>query len=167
MNQTTFGDFGVTEKTKRKKKIVETVKVIEPTIPVEPEIDYDLRKRRTLAGMHLCYGSTWVYKYDDKILGIGDLNYYEDPIMGKKQMYRDIFHNFKVLRKLIANSKYTRVGKDYDDGFYELKTSKKEIEKEFHRERSYGHQIYELTEDGRVLDYYFADMRDVKVAWES
>jgi len=162
MSQTTFEKFGVSVKKKRKKKEkVEVKEVI--TTPREPEIDYDKIKREKLAKLHLCYGSTHVYKYEGKILGTGDLRCYPDGIM-----VRDIFHNFKVLRKMILKKRTVNyLGKAYDADMYEDKLSKKEMLDKLLREAEEDDKhIYEITEDG-ILDYHELDPLHIDEEWVS
>jgi len=166
-DQKTFEDFGVHIKKPRniKKKADEPTRVL-PMQAVEEEIDYEAEERKKLAELHLCYGSTTVYRVGDKVLGTGDLRYYDEPMQGKKLMVRDIFHNFFVMRKMLLASKYTIVGKSYDDDIYEYKSTKKDVMKRLQEDVNSGHAVFEITDD-RIIDYPFVAEKTMTVEWIS
>lgn len=167
-DQTTFENFGVNIPKVKKKRVVKPTEP-SPVLPVqsvEEEVDYEAEKRKKLAEYHLCYGSTWVYKVGDKVLGTGDLRYYEDPMQGKNLMVRDIFHNFFVLRKMLLASKNLIVGKDYDAGLYQYKSTKKEVMKKLQQDVNDGHAVYEITED-KIIDFPIVAEGNMIVEWTS
>jgi hypothetical protein len=164
--QTTFENFGVNiPKVRKKKKVIPPT----PSFPMEsqePEIDYEEIKRKSLAKNHLCFGSTTVYLVGEKVLGTGDLRYYDEPLWGKNLMVRDIFHNFHVLRKMLLDSKFTQIGKSYDADIYEYKATKKEIQKRLQEDCNNGHSVYEITETS-ILDYPFVAEKTMTVEWNT
>jgi len=170
MSQTTFEKFGVHIKKERKKKIIKPTepKEIVTLVKKEPEIDYQMREWMKLKELHLHYGSTYVYRYNDKILGTGDLKFYEGGSIfnGSECKFREIFKNFFVMRKmLLAKPKLNCIGKSYQADIYENKWTKKEMMEHLHRELGYDKHIYEITED-RILDFEMIDPLHVDKEWE-
>ena len=168
----------------KRKKTVQTVQIpiVKPAYDYDELGVYEFVKCMELRDKNLRFGHAEVFKVGEKIIGLGDFDHCNnDYSIVQPFTVKDIIHNILQLAKILREKKsINHVGKDYDEGVYEYKISKKDMEKKFREMLEYNkiyrkyeyYKFYEVvqSEHGETIQYCDitknVDIFMVNVEWD-